>query len=101
MMRVLWGDKQLEEYYKDSRKAEAKWGKPVAKKYAQRIKLLLDIAEFRELYQYKSLHTEKLKGTRKGEHSIRLTEKDRLILIKGATEDQVIVTEVDIDHYSK
>ena len=48
--------------------------------FRDKMQIVRAVANETELYQWKSLHFEKLKGKRSHERSIRLTKKWRLIL---------------------
>lgn len=52
----------------------------VVKAYRKRIQFTRAAADERDLYAWKSLHMEKLKGDRQHQYSIRLNNQFRLIL---------------------
>lgn len=56
----------------------------VVRAYRRRMQQIRGFRDERDLYALKSLHCEKLKGSREGQHSIRLNLQWRLILeIRG------------------
>lgn len=59
----------------------------LVKVYRKRVQYILDAVDERDFYAMKSLHYEKLKGDREGQHSMRLNDQWRLIL-KVATNDE-------------
>ncbi len=52
----------------------------VVKAYRKRIQFIRAAVDERAFYAMKSLHYEKLKGNREGQHSMRLNDQWRLIL---------------------
>ena len=74
------------------------WGPAVGRRYVARIQTLYAAKDFRALYAIKSLRLHPLKGAKRGEMSIYLMGRWRLIVTKGGTEEQVVVTEVS-NHY--
>ncbi|MEE9229625.1 MAG: type II toxin-antitoxin system RelE/ParE family toxin [Acidobacteriota bacterium] len=52
----------------------------VVKAYRKRMQLIRNAPDERDFYQLKSLHFEKLKGKRSGQHSMRLNEQWRLVI---------------------
>lgn len=59
--------------------------------YRKRMQQIRSFPDERDFYNLKSLHFEKLKGDREGQHSIRLNRQWRLILeIRGSHPCKVI-----------
>ena len=56
------------------------------------------ISNFQEAYTVRSFQLHPLRSSRRGELSIRLTGRWRLIVTKGSTEESLIIEEVS-DHY--
>lgn len=52
----------------------------LVKAYRKRIQFIRAAADERDLYAWKSLHMEKLKGDRQHQYSVRLNDQFRLIL---------------------
>lgn len=63
------------------------------------MQVLVAARDERDLYALKSLHFEKLKGGRSGQHSIRLNEQWRLIVTLEETDQGRIVNIVEIVDY--
>ncbi len=97
-MEVTFRTKQLKLCYEQSAKAVQKWGPVVGRKYITRINELYAVKDFQDAYNIRSMRLHLLKGGRKGELSITLTGKWRLIVTKGATEEHVNVENVS-NHY--
>ncbi len=70
----------------------------VVKAYRKRVAFIRAAADVRDFYNMKSLHYEKLKGDREGQHSMRLNDRWRLILelrTEASGKTVVIVSIVD------
>ena len=98
MVEVLFRTKQLRRNYEESARATQRWGADVGRKYITRIDTLYAVKDFEHAYDIRSMRLHPLKGSRKGELSIYLTGKWRLIVERGDAEEQVIVKEVS-NHY--
>lgn len=73
--------------------------KSIVQQYKNRITLLESIEKITDLYSFKSLHFEKLKGEKTGQSSIRLNDQYRLI-IEQITDEVVKILIVEISkHY--
>lgn len=97
-MNVTFRTKQLLRNYEQSERAVRRWGNDVARKYITRINTLHRVKDFTEAYNIRAMRLHPLKGSKKGELSIYLTGKWRLIVEKGDTEEQIIIKEVS-NHY--
>ncbi len=97
-MEVRFRTRQLRRNYEQSARAIRQWGADVARKYITRINELYAVRDFQEAYNLRSMRLHPLKGSKRGELSIYLTGKWRLIVTKGDTEGDVIVKEVS-NHY--
>lgn len=53
----------------------------------------------RDLYAFRSLRVEKLKGNRKTQHSLRLNDQYRLIVEFNEKHGKEVITIVDIEDY--
>ena len=98
MVEVAFRTNQLRRNYQESARAARQWGADVGRKYITRINELYAVKDFQEGYDIRSLRLHPLKGSKRGELSIYLTDKWRLIVTKGDTEERVIVKEVS-NHY--
>ena len=57
------------------------------------------VVDIREFYKLKSLHFEKLKGTRKNDYSMRLNKQYRLTMQVQKDEDGSFLLVLDIEDY--
>ncbi len=97
-MEVTFKTNQLRRCYEESARAAQQWGAAVGRKYITRINELYAARNFQQAYGIRSMRLHPLKGSKRGELSIYLTGKWRLIVVKGDTEERVIVKEVS-NHY--
>ena len=97
-MEVIFRTNQLQRCYEDSSRATRQWGPDVARQYILRVNRLYAISNFQEAYNIQSFHLHPLRSSGRGELSIRLTGRWRLIVTKGNTEESVTIEEVS-DHY--
>ena len=97
-MEVTFKTKQLKLCYEQSAKAVQKWGSDVGHKYITRINELYAAKDFQVAYTIRSMRLHALKGGRKGELSIYLTGRWRLIVTRGETEENVRIESVS-NHY--
>ena len=97
-MEVRFRTKRLQRNYQESAKAFREWGQAVGKKYITRINQLYAVKDFHEAFNIRSMRLHPLEGNKKGELSIHLTERWRLIVRKGITEESVTIEEVN-NHY--
>ncbi|CBW74489.1 unnamed protein product [Mycetohabitans rhizoxinica HKI 454] len=72
---------------------------PVVKAYRKRLQYIRAATDERDFYALKSLHFEKLKGDRDGEHSMRLNDQWRLILRLKKRSGGKLVVVVSIEDY--
>lgn len=101
-MLVIFKTIDLEELYRipiENIKGKLSFQKSLINRYKDRIVLLESIERISDLYSYKSLHFEKLKGERTGQSSIRLNDQYRLI-IEEIAEGTIKVLIIEISkHY--
>lgn len=79
-MVVRFATSRLERCYRESRLAQREWGPKVGRTYIQRINTLWAAKDGRDVFALRSLDLHPLKGDRKGQHSIRLGERERLVV---------------------
>ena len=79
---------------------DAGFGQPVVKAYRKRMQQIRAATDERLFYTLRSLHFEKLKGDREGQHSMKLNDQWRLIIeLKGdAPRKTVHVVEITDYH---
>lgn len=97
-MEVSFRTNRLRRSYQESARAIRAWGASVGRRYVTRINELYAVKDFQEAGNIQSMRLHPLKGSRKGELSIYLTGRWRLIVTRGETEEHVIVEEVS-NHY--
>ena len=97
-MEVIFRTRQLQLNYEDENRATRQWGEPLGSRYILRINQILDVENFYQLYGIPSLRLHPLRGARRGELSIYLTGRWRLIVSMGDTAESIIIEEVS-NHY--
>ena len=97
-MEVVFRTNQLLRCYEDSSSATLRWGADVARQYTVRINRLYAISNFQEAYKVQSFHLHPLRSSGRGELSIYLTGRWRIIVTRGDTDEIVNIEEVS-DHY--
>lgn len=97
-MEVTFQTQRLQRCYEDINKAIQRWGEPVAKKYVNRVNSLRAAGNFRMIYQMRAFRLHPLKGSRRGDLSIYLVGRWRMIVRQGNSEEHVIIAEVS-NHY--
>ena len=97
-MEITFRTRQLRRCYEESARAIQRWGPEVARKFVTRIKQLHAIADLQQAYNIKAMRLHALRESNRGELSITLTGRWRLIVTKGEREDSVIIEEVS-NHY--
>lgn len=101
-MHVIFTTLELEQLYLipvDNIKGKLPFQRSLIERYKNRIALLESIEKITDLYSFKSLHFEKLKGNRTGLSSIRLNDQYRLI-IEQVNEEEIKILIVEISkHY--
>jgi proteic killer suppression protein len=78
---------------------DAGFDRSIVKAYRKRMQLIRAARDERDFYALKSLHFEKLKGDREGQHSMRLNDQWRLILRLKKTDDGKVVVIISISDY--
>jgi proteic killer suppression protein len=76
-----------------------KFPSAVVKAYRKRIQLIRGADDERDFYALKSLHFEKLVGNREGQHSMRLNDQWRLILVLKRKIEGKLVIVISIADY--
>ena len=71
----------------------------IVKAFRKRVQSILSAHDERDFYDNKSLHFEKLKGKRQGEHSMKLNDQFRLIVKYQATGTTKRLVLVAIEDY--
>ena len=79
-MFVRFATSRLERCYREISFAQREWGPKVGRTYIQRVNTLWAAKDGRDLFALRSLHLHPLKGDLEGRYSIRLGERERLIV---------------------
>ena len=99
-MRIGFDDADLRRLYKEA-DYQCSWlGPDVIRAYRKKVAFLAAAKSELDLYRYRALHFEKLKGKRKDQHSIRIDRRWRLILrLESDTEGRLLVVVEMLNHY--
>ena len=98
-MQVEFRTKKLREQYIDSKKAMRAYGEAVGRRYIHRINAIKHANNIDQLGKLPGFNCHRLKGDRKGEWSITLINRVRLIFIlEGETLEIARIKEVS-KHY--
>jgi proteic killer suppression protein len=102
-MKIRFKSDELEYYY-TTPLTEIKGKLPVPKEilrqFKKKVQILMSIEALDELVNFRSLHFEPLKGDRKGEYSIRLNLKYRLLFFIEQ-DNQMVIEVLVIQEISK
>jgi toxin HigB-1 len=99
-MRFQFKTKKLETLYTDKKNAH-KYPNDVTDRFFKVISIIDSVPNEQNLYQFKGLRFEKLKGERgkQGQHSIRLNQQWRLILTMEQDTEGNFILVIDIEDY--
>ena len=98
-MEVRFRTKKLQKQYEESRESEKTYGREVAQKYIQRIKIIKQTRDINELCTLPGLRCHPLRGNRQGQWAVKLTGFYRLIFtLKGEKLEIAQIEEVS-KHY--
>jgi len=89
-MEIAFADESLDRLETDPAYT-AGFSQAVVKAYRKRVQQIRAATDERTFYGLKSLHFEKLKGDREGQHSMRLNAQWRLIVeLRGSAPTKVV-----------
>jgi proteic killer suppression protein len=101
-MKVFFETEELARLYEadpDHLEGKQKIPSAVVKQYQKKVNILISITELSELYNFRSLNFEALKGDRKGQYSIHLNKQYRLLFrINKNGELEIMIIEIS-KHY--
>lgn len=97
-MRFRFKNKKLEALYTEEKGAH-KYPLGVVDAFWDVMSVIAAAVDERDLYKLKGLRYEKLKGGRKGQHSIRLNDQFRLIVERGKDNRGRYLLIIDIEDY--
>lgn len=99
-MQVEFRTKRLKREFVKSKYAVRRYGKAVADRYIERINIIKSAIDIEQLENLPAINCHPLKGDRKGEWSIKLTGRARLIFtLEGEALEIVRIKEVNKQHY--
>lgn len=98
-MNIDFEDDELQRLYEDPDFRVARLHPDLIKAYRRKMQLIVGAECELDLRAMKSLHLEKLKGDRKGQHSIKLNDQWRLIFRIEARDDGKVVLIIEIVDY--
>ena len=96
-MQVRFRRRELERRYTSGREAIRAWGAVIGPRYIDRVDSLRQVGNVEELYLVRPYDFHPLTGDRRGQHSMRLTGRVRLI-VTVLSSREVIVEEV-VDYH--
>lgn len=96
-MEVRFRDPSLDRL--ETEPGDAGWPPGVAKAYRKRLQMIRAASDERDFYGLKSLHYEKLKGSRQHQRSMRLNDQWRLVLEIQEEANAHVVLVVAIEDY--
>lgn len=76
-----------------------KWSRALIRAYRKRVTQIMQVPSREILYTRGGLHLKKLHGKRRNQHSMRLNEKDRLIIEFKKSNGKEIIHIVKIEDY--
>ena len=97
-MRFLFNDKKLKALYTDKKGAQ-KYGRAVVESFFEVMAAIEAAPDTQDLRKLKGLRFEKLKGSRKGQHSMRLTDQWRLVFEIGTEGGREFLRILEIADY--
>ena len=97
-MEVIFHDKDLDRLYTDP-KFDAGFSQAIVRIYRKRMQLIRSAPDERAFYAMKSLHFEKLRGDRSGQHSMKINDQWRLILEFEGSGSEKVACIVGIEDY--
>ncbi|MGW0891644.1 type II toxin-antitoxin system RelE/ParE family toxin [Saccharopolyspora gloriosae] len=95
----MFKDDDLRRLYVDHDFRAPRFGPELIRAFRKKVGLLAAVPTELELRRHKALRLEKLKGDRSGQHSIRLTDQWRLILLFDTDADGKLVVVVEVVDY--
>jgi proteic killer suppression protein len=97
-MEVEFKDADLDRLETDAR-FTARFAAGVVSAYRKRLQVIRNATDERDFYNLRSLHFEKLQGSRSHQHSMRLNDQWRLVLeLRGKGQEKTVYV-VGIEDY--
>lgn len=98
-MEVVFRTKKLERCFRESKLAAAEFGEVVGRRYIQRINIIRSSRNIEDLKAQRSLRCHPLKGDRKGQWAINLTNRYRLLFSLHGQDARIVRIEEVSNHY--
>lgn len=97
-MRFTFKSHKLEQLYYDD-VTDSRYPESVVEAFFDVMATIEAVLDIRDLYAFKGLRFEKLKGKRKDQHSLRLNEQFRLIVTIERDEQGIFLLIISIEDY--
>jgi proteic killer suppression protein len=97
-MKIEFRDSRLA-LIRTDRAGETKLPFPVIKSCRNKLIVIESAPDERTLRNWKSLHYEKLEGTRKGQRSIRINDQYRLVFLLNDSQSPPVITILAVEDY--
>ena len=99
-MRLQFEDDNLRRLHEEHDYVHPRLGTEVARAFRKKVAYLEEAESEVDLRNYKALRLEKLRGSRSGQHSIRLNRQWRLIIrMQADTEGRLLIIVEVVNHY--
>lgn len=98
-MDVIFATQELLDAYDNISVGRRLWGADVAAKYIQRVDTPYAVGSGADLYRLQALRFHALKGSREGQHAIRLDRAWRLIVTFDDEQMRIVRVEEVTRHY--
>lgn len=98
-MHVNFRTRQLQRCYESHKEAARQWGAAVARRYIERVGVLYATETVDDLYRIPPLRFHPLKGARRGQYALWLTDRARLIVSFAGRAKQTVWVEEVSQHY--
>ena len=98
-MRIRFADAELRRLYHDEDHKPPRMGSDLARTFRKKVAILEAAESELVLRRMSSLNFKKLKGKRRGQHSVRLNDQWRLILTLDEDEDGKVVIVIEVVDY--
>ena len=98
-MHVQFRTKKLQKQYEQSSEAIKTYGKDVARKYIQRVNIIKQTKDIKELCSLPGLNCHQLKGNRQGQWAVKLSGFYRLVFTLKGDQLEIVQIEEVSKHY--
>ena len=100
-MYIQFRTAKLRKCYEQINAAQKEWSKEMARNYIKCVNILKSIQNLSDLRAFPQINYHSLKGNRKGQHSIKLGRRMRLIFtLTGHRQENIRIEEVS-RHYEQ